>query len=297
MAEFPALPLWTDAYLGDTTHLTTLEHGAYLLLLMAMWRSGDCRLPDDDKLLARYTRLTASQWARIRPVMMAFFRSADGFITQGRLTDEHNLVRRNSRKASDAAKVRWLKDKETIDADASAKQCGRNATTPTPTSVSKDTGASEQTDLLGDHAPIVLQPKSMKAVIWQNAKLIFEAAGVAKTTAGKIIGKLAAEYGDDVLVAALVAMEKERPADPTSWLMAACNAKKGKNGHPSAEWREEWILTDELANYSRSKIKAENSKSVFDRFRTVVLSGRGQVSQWPQDFRDFVDREAAKFSR
>ena len=64
MAEFPALPLWTDAYLADTTHLSTIEHGAYLLLLMTAWRTKECCLPDDDKLLSRYARLTAAQWRR-----------------------------------------------------------------------------------------------------------------------------------------------------------------------------------------------------------------------------------------
>ena len=133
MAEFPALPLWTDAYLGDTTHLTTIEHGAYLLLLLAMWRTRDCSLPNDDKLLARYTRLTAGQWARVKPVLMPFFDVLPDRITQGRLTDEHNLVRQNSRKASDSAKARWLKNKESGDADALQSDSERNAPTPTPT--------------------------------------------------------------------------------------------------------------------------------------------------------------------
>jgi hypothetical protein len=42
MAEFPALPLWTDAYLGDTRHLSQSEHGAYLLLLITAWRTPNC---------------------------------------------------------------------------------------------------------------------------------------------------------------------------------------------------------------------------------------------------------------
>ena len=50
MAEFPAMQIWTDAYLGDTSHLSTTEHGAYFLLLMAMWRNGGS-LPNDDAML------------------------------------------------------------------------------------------------------------------------------------------------------------------------------------------------------------------------------------------------------
>ncbi len=127
MAEFPALPLWTDAYLADTTHLTTLEHGAYLLLLMAMWRSKDCRLPADDRALSRYARVTTGQWARVKATLMAFFRLEDGHITQGRLTDEAVAVRQNSRRQSDKAKHRWLKNNETPDAVAMPNACRTDA--------------------------------------------------------------------------------------------------------------------------------------------------------------------------
>lgn len=127
MAEFPFLPLATDAYLGDTTHLTTIEHGAYLLLLMAAWRSPDCRLPDDDRLLSRYARLTAGQWARMRPILATFWRIEGGFWMQRRLTDEWEAVRQKREKAKDAAGSRWLKNKKGRHADASPKQSERNA--------------------------------------------------------------------------------------------------------------------------------------------------------------------------
>ena len=87
------LPLWTDALKGDTDHLTTTEFGAYLRLLITAWRTKTCSLPDDDKKLARYARLTAGQWRKMKPTMLDFFTISNGVWTQSRLTDEYNHVR------------------------------------------------------------------------------------------------------------------------------------------------------------------------------------------------------------
>lgn len=87
MSAPPYMPFYVGDYLADTTHLTTLEHGAYLLLLATMWRAGGS-LPDDDAKLARFARLTPAQWARIKATIRAFFNATDGEITQGRLTRE-----------------------------------------------------------------------------------------------------------------------------------------------------------------------------------------------------------------
>jgi uncharacterized protein YdaU (DUF1376 family) len=121
MAEHPAMPFWTDAYIGDTKHLTTTEHGAYLLLLISMWRN-DGYLPDDDRILARYAGVTAGQWKRMAPIIRPFLRSVGGKVTQGRLMDELSAVRQYSGKQSDRAKGRWkgkaLKTNEVEDAAA-----------------------------------------------------------------------------------------------------------------------------------------------------------------------------------
>src|SRR5262245_25195391 len=145
MAQFPAMPFWTDAYLGDTTHLTTEEHGAYMLLLVAMWRSGEARLRNDPDLLARYAKLNAKgqggkcRWDAVAPVVMRFFHDlGDGYITQLRLKDEWDYVVSKSRRQSRNAKARWLKNKEVDDATALPPQSRGNAPTPTPTPTKED---------------------------------------------------------------------------------------------------------------------------------------------------------------
>lgn len=90
------MPFFVDAYIADTMHLTTEQHGAYLLLLMAMWRAGGA-LQGDDVKLARITRLSPKRWQAARPVVLAFFRrSEDGTLTQKRLKKEWEFVLQKS---------------------------------------------------------------------------------------------------------------------------------------------------------------------------------------------------------
>ena len=77
------MPFYTDAYLADTTHLTVSEHGAYLLLLMAMWRAGG-KLPNTPEKLAAIAGCTPAEWKKIAPVVMGFFKGQGGSITHKR---------------------------------------------------------------------------------------------------------------------------------------------------------------------------------------------------------------------
>jgi len=92
VAEFPALPIFTDAYLADTRHLTAEEHGAYLLLLMCAWRTRGCALKDDDRFLARTVGVTLPRWRRIRPVLKDFFTVEGGLWRQKKLTEVYKGV-------------------------------------------------------------------------------------------------------------------------------------------------------------------------------------------------------------
>ena len=67
----PWMPLYVGDYLGDTGHLTTAQHGAYLLLMMHYWRKGE--LPDDDRQLCKITKLSLRTWCEYRPTLQDFF--------------------------------------------------------------------------------------------------------------------------------------------------------------------------------------------------------------------------------
>lgn len=65
------MPLYPRDYLADTRHLTTLQHGAYLLLIMEYWIKG--KLPDSDAGRARVTAMTRKQWLTNRSALAAMF--------------------------------------------------------------------------------------------------------------------------------------------------------------------------------------------------------------------------------
>lgn len=84
MSKAPAMPMYWDAYIADTTHLTTEEHGAYLLLLGAMWRR-DGSVPDDDRDNARILGLTVAKWRKVKDRLSPFLILEDGHISQKNL--------------------------------------------------------------------------------------------------------------------------------------------------------------------------------------------------------------------
>lgn len=222
MAQFPALPLWTDAYLADTTHLSTEEHGAYLLLLMAAWRAPECRLPDDNTMLARFVHASPRVWARLRPVMAPFFVIEGGWWSQKRLTKERKYVADVSQKRSKAAHAKHLKDKETAAAHA-----GAHALHPHPhlESLTLDSQAKEHSvpsERCAD-APVEPPPDDAKTVLWREMK-----DWLGGKRAGALVGKWCRDFGEGEVFAAYFRARTQNPADRVSWMTAALKANAGQ---------------------------------------------------------------------
>jgi uncharacterized protein YdaU (DUF1376 family) len=71
------MPIYWGDYLRDTMHLSTEEHGAYLLLLAHYWTQGG-PFTDDQRSLKSVTKMTAKRWQKVRPILATFFVVEDG---------------------------------------------------------------------------------------------------------------------------------------------------------------------------------------------------------------------------
>lgn len=122
MAELPTMPLYTDAYLSDTKHLSTLEHGAYLLLLISMWRAGGS-LPNEPALLARYAGIPPRNWPRVWAIIGPLFQIEGERILQKRLVSTYKKAMDKKKKYSAngqrGAEAKALKSKDAAPAIAS----------------------------------------------------------------------------------------------------------------------------------------------------------------------------------
>ncbi|KGQ19889.1 hypothetical protein LF41_2396 [Lysobacter dokdonensis DS-58] len=106
------MPLYVGAYLGATMHLSTEQHGAYLLLLMACWK-GNGRVANNDEGLAAITRLPKARWRAHRSTILQFFQVADEYITHERVTTERaravEISEARSKSGSGGAASKWGK--------------------------------------------------------------------------------------------------------------------------------------------------------------------------------------------
>jgi hypothetical protein len=72
MASLPYMQFYPGEYLADTAHLTTEQHGAYLLLLFNYWQRGKA-LDNSNERLTSVVRLSNERWNDIKPVLKEFF--------------------------------------------------------------------------------------------------------------------------------------------------------------------------------------------------------------------------------
>ena len=84
---------WGD-YFADTRHLSTLQHGAYLLLIAHYWNSGK-PLPDNDRELQRIVGIKGAVWKNTKPLLASFFKIADGVWSHKRIDAELRKANEN----------------------------------------------------------------------------------------------------------------------------------------------------------------------------------------------------------
>jgi len=112
MAQFPGLMLWTDAWVADTHHLSRDVRGAYMDLLIKMWRTPGCRVPNDDAWLARQLCMTAEEVDQVlRPIIKEFCQTDGNWVFQKRLQREFVRAFQTQVGRRDRAKYGWTKRK------------------------------------------------------------------------------------------------------------------------------------------------------------------------------------------
>ena len=116
------MPLFWGDYLKDTMRLSTIEHGAYFLLMGEYWITGE-PLPDDDVTLRNITKTSSYNWKKIRPVLKKFFVVEGGVWKHKRIDEELSKAAENKEKrqekARKAAAARW----ENGDARSMLEEC------------------------------------------------------------------------------------------------------------------------------------------------------------------------------
>jgi len=113
MAQFPGLMLWTDAWVADTHHLSRDVRGAYMDLIIKMWRTPGCRVPNDDAWLSKNMPMSFDDVIQVlRPIIREFCQTDGNWIFQKRLQKEFLKAAKLQASRSDRAKYGWRNKKK-----------------------------------------------------------------------------------------------------------------------------------------------------------------------------------------
>jgi uncharacterized protein YdaU (DUF1376 family) len=200
----PFMPLYVADYMADTAHLTTVEHGAYLLLIMTYWQRGEA-LPNDDRKLARIAGMGPREWSRIRDSLSEFFQINGSEWFHSRIHSELESMRAKSLKKRNGGLARAKQMHSTRLAHAQQT----DTDTDTEVLLDKSNSVSVQSD----------------TAFWDGAK-----AYLGGSNPGALIGKWIRDHGQEETARAITAAQLERAVDPKSFVIGAL--RKGVKAQP-----------------------------------------------------------------
>jgi uncharacterized protein YdaU (DUF1376 family) len=87
MAALPYMRMYWADYDADTSHLTAMQHGIYLLLIKNYWQRGG-PLPDDEVRLSRIAKVSLKDWRRNEAVIREFFAERESLLYHTRVSLE-----------------------------------------------------------------------------------------------------------------------------------------------------------------------------------------------------------------
>lgn len=228
------MPFYVGDYLRDTMHLTTEQHGAYLLLLFACWTHGG-QVPNNDAELAAITRLPIDEWKRARRKIAKFFKISVKFWAQKRVSVElqraHHLhdvrSKAGSKGRTKAKHARAYQNQNHKDSDASASP------------VSSPLRYEETS------------PRAAHLKFWKKAKELVGDSG--------LVGRMLREVGRDKVDEALAAVERAKPDEPQSFFAACCQDRVPVNGNDKSGTftGPKEPLTDEIRDRILAKMREE----------------------------------------
>jgi uncharacterized protein YdaU (DUF1376 family) len=226
------MPWYVADYLADTAHLTTEQHGAYCLMLMAAWKGGGA-LPNEDGQLAAVCRLTPARWRASRAILLRFFSEDGEQIVHKRVTAERQKAQsisdKKAKNGKEGASARWQTDSKPM---ANAIENGRQTDAPSP---SPTHSPSENSEPKGSGGKPPKEDLSPDAILFGYGVPYLVEAGSKEANARSFIGKLRKLHGDNVVIEKLRACLKLRPSQPIEWLAAALPPEKAPQ---QVEWHE-----------------------------------------------------------
>lgn len=140
MAALPYMQLYIADYLADTMHLSTEEHGAYLLLMFNYWQTGKS-IPKSR--LPKIARMSNERWLSVEASLKEFFiESGDEWIHE-RIERDLEAVRSSLKQKSAAGKASAIARKAK---KGTEKQRGGNERSTVVKSPSQREGNGEPTN-------------------------------------------------------------------------------------------------------------------------------------------------------